>query len=398
MSKNIVFCADGTWNGPGEPDSDDKTAPPTNVFKLFLNLDGKDTPGTFLLEKEQERVLQDANGVVQQWAKYLHGVGDSDNLLVRLLGGTLGAGLITRIVRGYTFISRNYVAGDKIFIIGFSRGAYTARALGGMIASQGLLDASKVDLTDQPHAYRLGTAVWHAYRRAALQADTNKLQRLEDTVLDIPGLLDRLPSDDLLIKAPIEAIAVWDTVGALGIPEYARTMLRIDVFRFADTKLSPVVRRGVQALAVDERREDFTPTLWDADARITQALFPGAHSDVGGGEPDSDDESGLSDRTLVWMTAQLSAAGVLFAATPAITPHPDPRGTAHEPWLQLPWDVLPRGPRAFPAGLCLSQCVIDRINDGPVLAEPQAPAAPYAPANLTAYLNGNAAAPGVIVV
>lgn len=50
MSKNIVFCADGTWNGPGEPDADDKTAAPTNVFKLFLNLDGKDTPGTYLLE------------------------------------------------------------------------------------------------------------------------------------------------------------------------------------------------------------------------------------------------------------------------------------------------------------------------------------------------------------
>lgn len=398
MSKNIVFCADGTWNGPGEPDSDDKTAPPTNVFKLFLNLDGKDTPGTFLLEKEQERVLQDANGVVQQWAKYLHGVGDSDNLLVRLLGGTLGAGLITRIVRGYTFISRNYVAGDKIFIIGFSRGAYTARALGGMIAAMGLLDAGRIDLTDRERAYRLGTAVWHEYRRAALQADTNRLQRLEDTVLDIPGLLDRLPSDDLLTKAPIEAIAVWDTVGALGIPEYTRTMLRIDVFRFADTKLSPIVQRGLQALAVDERREDFSPTLWDADPRITQALFPGAHADVGGGYPDSDDESGLSDRTLAWMIGQLSPLGVLFAATPTITPHPDPRGIAHEPWLRLPWDVLPRGPRAFPAGLCLSQFVIDRINGSPVVAQPQTAAAPYAPTNLLAYLNGNAAAPGVIIV
>jgi uncharacterized protein (DUF2235 family) len=398
MSKNIVFCADGTWNGPGEPDSDDKTAPPTNVFKLFLNLDGKDTPGTYLLEKEQERALQDANGVMQQIAKYLHGVGDSDNFLVHLLGGTLGAGLITRIVRGYTFISRNYVAGDRIFIIGFSRGAYTARALGGMIAAQGLLDASRVDLTDRELAYRLGTAVWYQYRRAALEADASMLQRLEDTVLDIPGLLDRLPSDDLLTKAPIEAIAVWDTVGALGIPEYTRTMLRIDVFRFADTSLSAVVRHGIQALAVDERREDFTPTLWDADARITQALFPGAHSDVGGGEPDGDDESGLSDRTLAWMIAQLSSLGVLFSATPAVTPHPDPRGTAHEPWLHLPWNVLPRGPRAFPAGLSLSQCVIDRINGSPVVAEPQTAAVPYAPANLAAYLNGKAAAPGVILL
>lgn len=398
MSKNIVFCADGTWNGPGEPDSDDKTRPPTNVFKLFLNLDGKDVPGTYLLENEQERELQDANGVTQQIAKYLHGVGDSDNFLVHLLGGTLGAGLITRIVRGYTFISRNYVAGDKIFIIGFSRGAYTARALGGMIAARGLLDAGKVDLTDQRRAYRLGMDAWYEYRRAALRADTNELQRLEDTALDIPGLFARLPSGDLLAGVPIEAIAVWETVGALGIPECTRAMLRIDVFRFADTSLSPVVRRGVQALAVDEQREDFVPTLWDSDVRITQALFPGAHADVGGGYQDGNDESGLSDRTLAWMTERLSSAGVLFASTPTIKPHPDPRGTAHEPWLHLPWTMLPRGPRAFPAGLCLSQFVIDRINAGPVVADPQTAAMPYVPANLAAYLNGKAAAPGVMIV
>jgi predicted DNA-binding WGR domain protein len=78
MSKNIVFCADGTWNGPGEPDSDDKTAAATNVFKLFLNLDGRDTPDTYLLEKEQERVLTAADGTTPQVAKYLDGVGDSD--------------------------------------------------------------------------------------------------------------------------------------------------------------------------------------------------------------------------------------------------------------------------------------------------------------------------------
>ncbi len=152
MSKNIIFCADGTWNGPGEPDSDDKTADWTNVFKLFLNLAGVDTPRTALLEKEQERALLAADDALQQIAKYLHGVGDSDNFLVKILGGTLGAGLITRIVRGYTFTSRNYVPGDKIFLIGFSRGAYTARSLAGLIANRGLLDASKLDLSDKEAA------------------------------------------------------------------------------------------------------------------------------------------------------------------------------------------------------------------------------------------------------
>ena len=62
--KTIVFCADGTWNGPGQTDSDDTTATTTNVFRLFVNLDGHDTPDTALLANEQERVLTDDNGVV----------------------------------------------------------------------------------------------------------------------------------------------------------------------------------------------------------------------------------------------------------------------------------------------------------------------------------------------
>jgi len=77
VSKNIVFCADGTWDGPGETDSDDKIVAHTNVFKLFFNLDGRDTPDTALLKKEQERVLTAADGTTRQHAKYLDGVGDS---------------------------------------------------------------------------------------------------------------------------------------------------------------------------------------------------------------------------------------------------------------------------------------------------------------------------------
>ena len=393
-SPAIIFCADGTWNGPGEPDSDDKAAPATNVFKLFLNLDGEDTPGTFKLEKEQERVLI-ADGAVVQAAKYLHGVGDSDNPLVQWLGGSLGAGLITRIVRGYTFLSRSYSAGGKIFILGFSRGAYTARALAGLIAAKGLLDPAKADLDDKVHAYRLGLGAWYAYRRAALARNPDWLGRLEETILDLPGLITVLPSPEPLIPAPIEAVAVWDTVGALGIPEFTRSMIRLDSFRFADTKLSPVVRHGLHAIAIDERREDFTPTLWDADPRIQQMLFPGAHADVGGGYPDSNDESGLSDGALRWMMNQLGPLGVRFAPKLLALPRPDPLGTAHQPWRHDPWRVLPTGPRAFPAGLMLSRSVLDRVQGGAVVAEPGTAAATYAPANLAgAYLTaaGNAAA------
>jgi uncharacterized protein (DUF2235 family) len=395
MSKNVVFCADGTWSGPGEPDSDG--APQTtNVFKLFENLGGFDTPDAALSEKERERTLTDADGSALQIAKYLHGVGDSNNFLARLLGGFVGAGLIARIVRGYTFLSRNYAPGDRIFITGFSRGAYTARALAGLVAAKGLLDATKLDLTDKERAYRLSSAVWYEHRRDRLQGNTGWLDELEEAVLYLPGFFTRPPTADQLLTVPIEAVAVWDTVGALGIPEYNTQQMRVDTFRFADLKLSPKVGRGLHAVAVDEMRGDFTPTLWDADPRITQALFVGAHSDVGGGYPETNDESGLSDASLTWMTAQLARLGVKFLAPPVYVARPDARGVAHRPWTSPPWNLLLRGPRVFPEGLELFQGLLDRVAAGNVSVEGE-DAAPYRPPNLAAYLAGDAAPAGVTV-
>jgi uncharacterized protein (DUF2235 family) len=80
MTKNIVFCADGTWDGPGEDENDGAKSPPTNVFKLFLKLSGTDDPGSIRLANEQERINV-VDGIVTQVAKYLHGVGDSRNFL-----------------------------------------------------------------------------------------------------------------------------------------------------------------------------------------------------------------------------------------------------------------------------------------------------------------------------
>jgi uncharacterized protein (DUF2235 family) len=397
MSKDIVFCADGTWNRPGEADGDDKTAGVTNVFKIYVNLDGASTIDSIRLENEQERVLAAADGAVQQAAKYLHGVGDSDNFLVKAMGGALGAGLITRIVRGYTFVSRNYVTGDKIFLIGFSRGAYTVRALAGLIAAKGLLDATKLDLADREGAYRLGAAVWYDYRRTQMQGNLDLLGRLEETVLDLPGFLMRPPGDDMLVVAPIEAVAVWDTVGALGIPAFNAKMMRVDNFRFAGLALSPKVRHGLHAVAVDEKRVDFTPTLWDPDQRVTQVLFIGAHGDVGGGNPESDGGAELSDGPLKWMTGELTRLGVRFLASPVYVAKPDAIGPSHCPWTHPPWDVLPRGSRAFPEGLGLSKGVLDRIAGGNVIAEGHA-AAPYTPSNLSDYVAGRAAKAGVVVV
>lgn len=317
---------------------------------------------------------------------------------MKALGGTIGAGLVTRIVRGYTFVSRSYATGDNIFLLGFSRGAYTARALGGLIAAKGLLDGTKLDLTDKEQAYRLGAAVWYQYRRSALQSHSNWLDHLEETVLDLPGFFLRPPNGDQLRPASINTIAVWDTVGSLGIPDFNAQMIRIDVFQFADTKLSAIVQRGLQAVAIDEERADFTPTLWDNDTRITQVLFPGAHVDVGGGYPASDNESGLSDVTLKWMTGKLAKLGVCFSSSPTCIPELDPKGVAHRPWTHSPWDVLVHAERSFPAGLSIAQCVLDRMTGSEVCADPGIPAATYAPSNLSAYVVGSTAAAGVVVV
>jgi uncharacterized protein (DUF2235 family) len=381
MSKHIVFCADGTWNNPNEDQNQDQTADPTNVYKLFVGLAGTLDAGSMLLADEQEKTLTEG-GAPTQVAKYLHGVGDSRNPILKLMGGAFGSGIISRIVRGYTFISRHYAAGDLISIVGFSRGAYTARALAGLIASQGLL---RTELTaDKEQAYRSGAQAWYRYRRAALRNPFN-LASLSEIVADLPAFLSQgsLQDGDLLPVPALNAVGVWDTVGAMGIPIYASGG-RQDVFRFADTKLSDKVLNGFHAVALDERRDDFVPTLWEPADRIVQVLFPGAHADVGGGYPASNSESGLSDGALQWMAQRLDEAGLRFQAGWMDRIYPDPTGFAHQPWAHLPWTLpgVALGPRTFPAGMAVHPSVAARKAAGAVVAEPGAAAAPYAPTNL----------------
>lgn len=303
MAKNIIFCSDGTWN-----DVDSQNA--TNVFKLFNLLQGsvisrtkfKDLSGDIV---EQEKIIANV-----QIAKYINGVGNSDNRIKKLLG----AGLIKRIVRGYTFISRNYQPGDNIVIVGFSRGAYTARALAGLIASQGLL-ANQFNRGDI-EAYKLGTRAWYHYRKSV--KGQNLLADFTTAVVNLEALAffneGTLSDSDFIRDVPISAVAVWDTVGAMGIPEFdeARGGL-IDAFRFADTQLSQKVTQGLHAIALDERRLLFTPTFWDRAQNVLQMVFPGAHADVGGGYSVQNNESGLSDGALLWTIDQLKKQGVLFS-------------------------------------------------------------------------------------
>lgn len=385
MAKHLVYCADGTWNNPSQDENEDQSADPTNVYKLFVCLDGECTADSLRAADEQEKFLVEG-GVTLQAAKYIHGVGDSRNTIVKLLGGAFGAGVISRVVRGYTFISRNYEPGDHIHIVGFSRGAYTARALGGLIASQGLL--ARKHTTDKEHAYEKGAQAWYRYRDSGLAAKPDALAHLAEITARLSAFVSRdtINDGDLIPVNRIATIAVWDTVGALGFPRFSGDGRRVDAFRFADTQLSTKVNRGYHAVALDEQRVDFAPTLWDAADNVTQVLFAGAHSDVGGGYPMFNNESGLSDCALQWMTHRLAENGVRFVEPAPIAIHPDPAGVAHKPWEKPPFNIptIFTGRRVFPPGMAMDASVHQRIALASVVAAPGELGGPYQPDNLPA--------------
>ena len=128
-------------------------------------------------------------------------------------------------------------------------------------------------------------------------------------------------------------------------------------------------------------------------------MFPGAHSDVGGGYPVDDGQSGLSDAALDWITGRLSRQGVAFAGKPGYPTSPSAAGVAHQPWASLPFSQLPKSARRFMAEhrLGLSPLLLGRIRAGRVTFQPGQPPSVYAPTNLSAYLDGPNPAPGVTI-
>lgn len=137
--------------------------------------------------------------------------------------------------------------------------------------------------------------------------------------------------DEDFTKAKIAAVAVWDTVGSMGIPKYdlAENQL-IDAFRFADINLSVSVDLGLHAIALDEQRLLLTPTLWNAAPNVKQMVFPGGHSDVGGGYI----EKGLSDAALSWFIQYLQPLGVQFVDWNSLV-NPRVDAPAHQEWRGL---------------------------------------------------------------
>jgi uncharacterized protein (DUF2235 family) len=276
--KRLILLFDGTWNTLTNPDE------ATNVVRVG------------------QAVKPIASDGVPQIVYYNSGVG-SGGKIDQFLGGVFGAGVQANVKRGLTFLSFNYDDGspeveggpqrdpDEIYIFGFSRGAYTARALAGVIGAIGGI----------PKVSHFGAVedMWSHYRKSKKGREKNQ-EKINDMVYDPPA-------NGKLVKC----VAVWDTVGSYGIPGglglggLAR-WLTSWTRNFRDNEIGGHIQHGFHAMAIDERRRAFSATAWVPSGKpdepdVEQVWFAGAHANVGGGYK----QTGLSDQALVWIMARL---------------------------------------------------------------------------------------------
>lgn len=287
--KRLAFCFDGTWNRLDAPN-------PTNVVITAQSV----TP-----------IAKDGT---TQIIHYDEGVGTGEG--EKFGGGIFGHGLLTNIADAYRFLIFNYVVGDEIYIFGFSRGAFTARSFAGFLRNCGILrrkDASRI------------TEAVSLYQSRSKDEDqqSEKFQRFRwecSPGICVDALEDGwrakncsgyVPGQSPVLR--IRYLGVWDTVGALGVPDSVLLGSFFNrKYQFHDHQLGSMVVSARHAVAIDERRKSFAPTLWsnldqlnsrlgyqsgDDDAPYQQKWFPGTHGSVGGGG----DVRGLSDEALDWV-------------------------------------------------------------------------------------------------
>jgi uncharacterized protein (DUF2235 family) len=201
-----------------------------------------------------------------------------------------GRGLNRQIRRAYGFLASRYHPGDRIFLFGYSRGAFAVRSLAGVIDSVGLLKADDATVRNVVMAYR-------HYQLAPAG--------------EVAEAFRRLYCHD---KVEIEMVGVWDTVKALGWPFPVVRRFSQPKHDFHSHELGPGIRRGFQALALDETRVAFEPLLWrtpeELNGRVEQVWFRGAHGDVGGMIGDFTPARPLSNVPLVWMLERTAQCGL----------------------------------------------------------------------------------------
>jgi uncharacterized protein (DUF2235 family) len=259
MARNLILLFDGTWNNRKDR---------TNAVRM------------------KESIISSGERDPAQPCFYDPGVGT--HWYDRLSGGAFGRGLSENIRQGYAWLCRKYQDGDQIYVFGFSRGAYTARSLVGLIRKCGILR--------NPHEMNVRKA-YDLYRDKNVAPD------------DPDAVVFRL---DYSRETRVRFIGVWDTVGALGIPASHVPFSR-DYYRFHDTELSKIVDHAYHAVAVDEHRKDYAVALWTKikpeNREVEQRWFIGAHANVGGGY-DKRPPDPLPNRPLRWIQDKAEACGL----------------------------------------------------------------------------------------
>jgi uncharacterized protein (DUF2235 family) len=229
----------------------------------------------------------------------------------KLRGGAFGMGLSSNVKDAYRFLADAYEPGDELYLFGFSRGAFTARSLAGLVRNSGILRRWDADRAQE---------AWSLYR------DRDKPT----------GTASTLFRRAYAHETGIHFIGVWDTVGSLGIPvpgpQWLTPVANVVNRRWAfhDTELSSWVKGAFHALAIDEQRPQFTPTLWhqqpgaaEHGQELRQVWFTGVHCDSGGGNK----KVALSDIALLWMVHQAHRYGLEFEPEALTELAPDAMGT-----------------------------------------------------------------------
>lgn len=280
MSKNLVLCCDGTANEFAQ----DRT----NVVKLFSTL-GRDPS--------------------RQVAYYHPGLGTMEppaaltsltRGITRVLGQAIGYGLEADIRDAYVFLMNHFEEGDRIFLFGFSRGAYTVRAVASLLHMYGLIPLGNEPLV--PYAVRMLMAIHHLEAKRKSTGRTPEQERYFRLASDFKSTFSSR-------QCTLRFVGVWDTVSSVGWYE--------NPLRLPYTSDNPSIEIGRHAISIDERRAFFRTNLWmpkgpppgSGPRDLKQVWFPGVHCDVGGGYAES--ESGLSKLALEWMIGEARAAGLL---------------------------------------------------------------------------------------
>jgi uncharacterized protein (DUF2235 family) len=313
MRKRLVVCCDGTWNNPESE---------THIHWIYKACRDRDG----------------ADGCAQE-AFYFKGVGTEPK--ERIPGGAVGAGLSRNVRDAYRWVQERHEPGDELFVFGFSRGAYTARSLAGFLGLVGRLKRPE-DIDPAYFWYRLRGCCGKApsrERRSWLERSVGgALDRAVDRIANEVGERIRPRVER---PVPVTFLGVFDTVGALGVPFQAEELAAeidgedllgrlgigralstlgnwADVVRrpiegFHNTELGGHVAHGYHALAIDERRRPFLPSLWSttpAGTKVEQAWFAGVHGDVGGSYYKGGGQGGLSAIPLAWMLEKAAALGL----------------------------------------------------------------------------------------